>query len=108
MNGIKVLIDLFYQELENRLGEKPAGFKGGAAGRGFKNLLKSYPEAEIRRRIKFWFESTDAFICKRSWRVEDFLFNFNALKNGPILEFPFRKEVKHVGAAAPVPNKYGN
>lgn len=81
---VKVLIDSFFQKLETRLGEKPASFNGGAAGRGFKALLKHYHENAILSRMDAWFNTEEPFIVKRGWRIEDFLSNFNRLTLGPL------------------------
>lgn len=78
------LIAGFYSLLESKLGEKPAAFNGGAAGKGFQKLLKTHQEPEISGRFAPWFESDDAFLVRRAYRIEDFFSNFNVLKGGSI------------------------
>lgn len=82
---IKPLQTAYWKQLKHKLGEAPARYNGGAAGRGFKNLLHGeYTLREILVRMKRWFKSTDPFLVKRSYCVEDFISNFNGLKDGPI------------------------
>lgn len=81
---INLLITEFQIGLRNHLKEEPTAFNRGAAGRGFKKLLASYPRHEIQSRFNAWFTTTDEHIARRSWRVEDFFGYFNRLKDGPI------------------------
>lgn len=82
--NVKLLVDEFFVALEHRLKEKPVGFNGGAAAKGFKKLLGYFPRHEIQSRFNAWFGSTDPHIERRGWRVEDFFSNFNRLKDGPM------------------------
>jgi hypothetical protein len=101
---ISLLIREFHTRLETKLGEKPASFNGGAAGRAFIRMLKTHTPEEITARMTSWFDSSDPFIVKNGWRVEMFLMNFNALKGGPIAE-THRAGGGYIGAP-PVANKY--
>ena len=105
-SGLKPLIDAFFVGLKTKLGEVPSAFNGGAAGKGFKKLLRTYPHEEIHRRMGLWFASEDQFVAKRGWRVEDFFGYFNQLKDNP-LRFGFQKPAES-GLAAPVKGKYDN
>lgn len=80
---IGLLITEFQMMLEKKLGEKPM-VNRGAAAKGFKRLLATHPRHEIQSRFNHWFDSTEPFLVKRSWRVEDFIIYFPGLKNGPI------------------------
>jgi len=84
MNDTSELLGFFQAGLNWRHAEK-ARMNYGAAGKLFKSLLKDYPKDEIKKRIEFWLQSTDPFVVKRGWRVEDFGTNFNNLKTGPMV-----------------------
>lgn len=82
--SIPLLLAEFEAGQSRTIGE-PATFNRGAAGAGFKRLLRNHTEAEIRVRMDNWFKSRDPFIERNSWRAEVFFNFFNALKGGPII-----------------------
>ena len=91
---VKHLVDRFFESLEKKLGERPAGFNGAAAGRGFKNLLKTFQPEQIEARFVPWFASDDKHISGRGWRIEDFFGYFNRLKEGPIYSWETQRQNK--------------
>lgn len=103
---VKILIDDFYKKLERKIQEKPVGFNGGLAGRGFKEILKKSSPEEIQIRMDCWFASDDQFIAKRGWKIQDFFQNYNNLKNGPMTGG--KSANGNAGFAAPIPGKYDN
>lgn len=91
----------FYDALTIKLTEPPASYNGGAAGGGFRTLLRKYSFDDIVARFLPWFASTDPFIVKQSFKVELFFGHFNALRNGPITAANSFNTGKAAGHAAP-------
>ena len=91
---INLLISEFRIALRNKFTEEPAAFNRGAAAAGFKKLLAAYPRHDIQPRFNQWFASTDAYIERRGWRVEDFFAHFNRLKDGPIVARSYERREK--------------
>ena len=85
------LLQAFHSALKSHLREEPAGWSWGRAGKLFQDLQKHFTEGEIRGRFHNWFKSTKKGIVDRRWRAEDFVSNFNALKEGPILSWDDHK-----------------
>ena len=78
------LIGLFHIKQTEVLGEKPSSFNGGALAKFLKAAVAVHPIEEIKKRIGFWFQSTEPFIITNGFSTTLFTSKFSLLKGGPI------------------------